>query len=180
MDSVPQNVWTGLHRAGWRVHTVAFVLDAAPSLKGSQPRGWPQQLTWDNTDAVHLPKFRKVVVAEKLRTRTGEVFPSLRVEGNLRHEVGHAFDMLSEGSSGFRSSSAQFLKAFRQDWSAVQSDDRTALTYYSQSHKAGPQETFAEAFAIHLGGGSDPKNRKRFLGAFPSVLEYVRSAVDDY
>lgn len=178
--SVPAPIWKSLHRAGWRLQAVQFVVDADPSLKRMRPRGWPKNMTWENTDAAHLPRSRRLIIAEKLRSTTGEVLPSRRVEGNLRHEVGHAFDMLLGQSERFRSSSISFLAAYQRDWDRLPAQRRRMLAYYSQAKAAGPQEAFAEAFAIHLGGGSDPNLGPQFTTAFPSVMDFVVATIKNY
>ena len=52
--TIPASVWNGLLKNGWRVRVAKFVVDAAPSLRGAQPRGWPSDMTWEHTDAVHV------------------------------------------------------------------------------------------------------------------------------
>ena len=69
VQSIPTHVWQGLASAGWQICTAEFVVDAVPSLKGVHPRGWPRGMTWENADAVHLPKRRMLVIAEKLHNR---------------------------------------------------------------------------------------------------------------
>ena len=179
--SIPENVWAGLLSAGWRLSVAEFVVDAEPTLKHKRPRGWPRAMTWENTDAVHLPNTRHLIIAEKLRTVAGKVVFSRRVEGNLRHEVGHAFDMLTGRKHSFLSSSSAFLVEYRRDWYRLSKIRRANLAYYSQSKNvAGPQEAFAEAFAIHLGGGSDLDQRQKFVDSFPSVMKFVRMTVESY
>jgi hypothetical protein len=138
-------------------------------------------LSWENTDAVHLPKTKQLIIAEKLRNRRGKPWSSPRVEGNLRHETGHAFDMLVGGQSTFQSSSAAFARAYRADLERARSGQfRRQLAYFTQATSAGPQEAFAEAFAIQYGGGSDPQNEQDFLTAFPRVVRFVRTVVENY
>ncbi len=59
-------------------------------------------------------------------------------------------------------------------------DQRVSLAYYTQARAAGRQEAFAEAFAIHLGGGSDAPHREAFRRGFPRVLAYLRDLLRDY
>lgn len=177
--SVPEQVWRGLEQAGWRLRLAEFVTDAAPSLRGEHPRGWPAGMTWENTDAVHLPERRMLIFAEKRRDRDGGVVASHRVEGVIRHETGHAFDRAS-GGGGFRSASAAFLRAYADDASRIPGDRRRQLTYYLQRGDAGRQETFAEAFAVLLGGGSDAPHRADFVRSFPRVLRYVRQTIVEF
>lgn len=176
--SVPPQVWKTLDDAGWRVQLAEFVVDAAPSLRGVRPTGWPRHLTWDNSDAIHLPTSKLLVLAEKRRNRDGEVVASSRVAGVLRHEIGHAFDMASAGSKQNLSASQQFVQAYQQDVSRIVQADRARFTYYLQDSRSGLQETFAEAFAVALGGGSSDIEPTAFEASFPRVMSYTRRAIE--
>ncbi len=175
--AVPGHVWRRVRRSGWRVGVAEFVVDAAPGLSGVHPRGWPRQATWDNTDAIHLPHSRLLVLAEKRRTYAGQVVDTNRAAGVLRHELGHAFDMTSGGRYRFRSSVPQFVARYRRDVAALDAGQQRELAYYLQSRSAGRQEAFAEAFAIVLGGGSDVTRRPEFERGFPEVMDYLREAL---
>jgi hypothetical protein len=172
--SVPPVVWSQLRREGWSVQLAEYVTDAVPALRGRQPRGWPLGTTWDNTEAVHLPQQRLLVLAEKRRDASGQSVISGRHAGVFRHEVGHAYDAAA-GQGRAISSSPDFLDAYIADCDALADEDATELSYYMQGADAGRQEAFAEAFAILLGGGSDKKNARRFQQCFPNVVRYVES-----
>lgn len=179
-SSVPDGIWEIVTRAGWRVRLAEFVADAAPELKDDHPRGWPPETTWNQTDAINLPRSRTLVLAEKRVRRNGQVVLSGRVEGVLRHELGHAFDMVCGGQYRYGSSSPEFLRAYSQDVQSLKQPRRDAMNYYLQSSKAGRQETFAEAFAFVLGGGSDVTRQQEFAESFPAVLEYLRQEISRY
>jgi hypothetical protein len=175
--TLPEGVWRSLWQAGWRVQLAEFVTDAAPALTGERPRGWPSGLTWENTDAVNLPSRRLVVVAEKRRNRQGEVVPAERIEGVFRHELGHAYDRAAGGKLRFRSAHPEFMAAYASDQRSLAHAERSPLAYYLQGDAAGRQEAFAEAFAIVLGGGSDPLKRDAFIRAFPRVMAHLESTL---
>lgn len=179
-SSVPEGIWEIVTRAGWRVRLAEFVVDAAPELKDDHPRGWPPESTWNQTDAINLPRTRTLVLAEKRVRRNGQVVFSGRVEGVLRHELGHAFDMVCGGSYRYGSSTPGFLQAYAQDVQSLEQSRRASMKYYLQSSKAGRQETFAEAFAFVLGGGSDVTRQQEFAESFPAVLEYLRKEISRY
>ncbi|MGE0757149.1 MAG: hypothetical protein AB7F89_14535 [Pirellulaceae bacterium] len=178
--SVPSHVWYAVMDAGWRVYLAEQVVDAVPALRGVAPRGWPAGTLWDNTDAVHLPASKQLVVAEKRRNRRGEVVSCTRVAGVLRHELGHAFDMVAGQDGHFRSASADFLAAYHGDVAEMTAVRREKLQYYLQPQDAGRQETFAEAFGIVLGGGSDPDHREVFTTGFTRSLKLVRDAIGEH
>jgi len=175
--SVPPQVWKTLDEAGWRVQLAEFIVDAAPSLRGVRPPGWPRHLTWDNSDAIHLPTAKLLVVAEKRRNRAGDIVASSRVAGVLRHEIGHAFDMAAGGRSQNLSGSHQFVQAYQQDISRIAPVDRGSLAYYLQDSRSGLLETFAEAFAVVLGGGSSDIEPAEFETHFPRVMAYTRDVI---
>ncbi|HUG68338.1 MAG TPA: hypothetical protein VMM76_11335 [Pirellulaceae bacterium] len=175
--SVPPRVWKTLEDAGWRVQLAEFVVDAAPSLRGVRPNGWPRHLTWDNSDAIHLPTAKLLVVAEKRRDRNGEIVASSRVAGVLRHEIGHAFDMAASRRGQSLSASPQFMEAYRHDMSRIPHADRDLLAYYLQTGQSGSQETFAEAFAVALGGGSSDMEPAVFEASFPRVMAFARASI---
>lgn len=179
-QSIPWPVRQALVQNGWRVELVEYVTEAAPQLRGIRPRGWPEGMTWENTEAVHLPEDRLLILAEKRRTRRGVVVSSHRIEGTVRHELGHAFDLMVGGLNHFHSSDIRFVQAWQLDASQVSVNDREPLAYYLQANAPGRQEVFAEVFAVALGGGSDSPNRRRLECAFPESLALVRQLLADF
>jgi hypothetical protein len=177
--ALPEGVRRALGEAGWRVQLAEFVVDAAPSLTGERPRGWPSGLTWENTDAVNLPQRRLVIVAEKRRNRQGEVVSADRIEGVFRHELGHAYDSAAGGKLACQSSHPEFMAAYESDLQGIGPDRRGELEYYLQGSAAGRQEAYAEAFAVLLGGGSDPAKRETFIQAFPRVMHCLERSLAD-
>jgi hypothetical protein len=177
--ALPDGVRRALAEAGWRVQLAEFVVDAAPSLTGERPRGWPTGLTWENTDAVNLPQRRLVIVAEKRRNRQGEVVSADRMEGVFRHELGHAYDSAAGGRLACQSSHPEFMAAYESDLQGIAPDRRGELEYYLQGRAAGRQEAYAEAFAVLLGGGSDPAKREAFIAAFPRVMQFLERSLSD-
>lgn len=173
-------MWDVLKQAGWQVRLARFVVDADPSLRGNQPRGWPAGMTWEHTDGVHLANRRLLVFAEQRLDKRGQVVTNSRVEGVMRHEIGHAVDVAFGGQRGYASSRPEFVTAYARDVANLRADDHRALAYYLQDHTAGRQEAFAEAFAMLLGGGSDPTQAERFERAFPNVLSLVRRFIEKH
>lgn len=178
--SIPDKIWSGLRQGGWQIKTCKLLVDVIPSLAGEQPRGWPDKSSWENTDAVYLPKLRLLVVAENRKSNSGDFVTNQRVAGTLRHELGHAFDMLSAHQESYRSSEFGFLTAYESDVNQLNANDHQTLRYYLQKGQAGQQEAFAEAFGILLGGGSDQQMHNRFVEQFPHVMNYVDAAIKQY
>jgi len=178
--SIPDNVWQGLKRRGWRFMAAPFVTDAAPSLLKQQPRGWPAGATWRNTDGVHLPTRRWLVFAQQRQDYQGRVVAASRVGGVVRHETGHAFDMATATSARFHSLEAEFTAAYARDVQRLSEEQRQDFQYFLRDSKAGRQEAFAEAFAVHLGGGSDTARSEQFRQSFPRVMKHVRRLIAEF
>jgi len=174
--AIPDGVWQELKDGGWEVRVATFVVDAAPSLRGVHPRGWPVGATWEQTDAVHLPSQRLLVFAEKRRDSDGRIVQNSRVSNVIRHEVGHAFDR-AIGEKTYQSSDREFVAAYYRDVSRIPASEHEVLSYYLQKGSGGRQEAFAEAFAIQLGGGSDSKQQALFLKRFPNVVAHVKNEI---
>ncbi len=170
-DTIPRPVGELLAQAGWRFQLSEFLVDAVPALKHEHPRGWPTWMTWQNVDGVYLPRDQVLVFAEKRRNKKGDVVACTRLGGVMRHEIGHAFDMLAGGSGRHFSSRPEFQNAYQRDIKHMPRATSDTLVYYLQNASAGRQEAFAEAFAIALGGGSDEANGQLFEGSFPAVMK---------
>jgi hypothetical protein len=175
--ALPSGFRDDLRRNGWQVQLAEFVVDAAPNLAEQAPRGWPSGMSWRQSDAVHLPGERRLIVAEKRLTAAGTVVSASRTAGVLRHELGHAYDVAHGGRYGTLSASPAFLAAYQGDLAQFPATERDRLAYYLQAGPAGRQETFAEAVALALGGGSDDANAAEFAQRFPSVLKFAAHCI---
>lgn len=178
IQTIPQPVQQLIGTAGWRIQLSEFVVDAQPELARDRPRGWPAYATWQNTDAVHFPVERLLVLAEKRRNSQGRIVETSRIGGVLRHELGHAFDMALGMPGLFRSSSEEFERAYTKDVDHIRAENGKELDYYLQRANAGRQEAFAEAFGIILGGGSDVTREQQFRASFPHVLQFVQHELE--
>ena len=125
--TVPAHIWLAVTKAGWQIRMAEFVVDAEPTLIHDRPRGWPDDMTWQNTDAIHFPQERLLVLAEKRRNRKGQIVAASRVAGVLRHELGHAFDMAADGGQGFRSAAPAFQSAYLADMKRMSPDGAEKL-----------------------------------------------------
>lgn len=178
ISSIPAGVWRTIRDAAWQIRIARFVTDAAPQLRDVSPRGWPAGSGWDNVDGANVPELRSLVFAEQRRDRRGQLHNARRVAGVVRHETGHALDLAARQCGTLSSAHPAFVAAYNQDSAAMGDQLRRHLTYYLQPRAAGRQETFAEAFAIVLGGGSDESLRPQFVRAFPAVMQTMRRFID--
>jgi hypothetical protein len=162
-------VQSTLDACGVRVEVVRRVIDARPHLAGVRPRGWPAGLSYENADACY--DGGAVIVAEvHADYGTGQEVPSSRVAGVTRHELGHAVDEVY----GNFSHDAVFRAAYDADVADILANNTPVDPYYLQAGDAGPEETFAEAFAQTYGGGIDPIT-PNFLGAFARTVLAIRN-----
>jgi hypothetical protein len=130
---------------------------------------------------VHLPQRKTILVAQWRRSSQGQRVVTNRLPGALWHELGHAWDMYARTESAskpsvllFSSQHPEFLKAYRADVAGWNSETRKLLAYYLQEGPAGPQEVFAEWFALLLGEGSDRNATFLFQTQFPRVSAAMR------
>ena len=175
LDALPDTVVAKLNEANVIVATGSRVTEVFPDLKGVHPRGWPSGTTWDSADGLfrHGTDRHFVNVSETYRPVGSRQFaPSPRVEGVLRHELGHAVDR----AFGFVSRTPEFDAAYRADRRAIPADARRALGYYLQKGAAGPSEAFAEVFGELHGGGAGG-SWQRMLERFPNVAAHIRKLI---
>jgi hypothetical protein len=143
------------------------ITDAMPDLAGVQPRGWPEESTWDQVVGVYNPASKSLVVGTiekdgKRKVPEAGEGPNPHGSSDLfGHEAGHAFD---DAKPGGKSANSAFLKARAAD---VKNQDMLGGVDggeddYFMSEKEGgantagaTSETFAESFAMHF--GSTPK-----------------------
>ena len=140
------------------------ITDAMPDLAGVQPRGWPEESTWDQVVGVYNPASKSLVVGtietEDGKRKVPEAGEGPNPHGSsdlFGHEAGHAFD---DAKPGGKSSNAAFLKARKAD---VKNQDMLGGVdggeddYFMTEAEGGANtagatsETFAESFAMHFG-----------------------------
>ncbi len=85
---------------------------------------------------------------------------------------------MATGTGRLRSASPAFRRAFALDVKTMPARLRTQLDYFLQTGDGGPQEAFAEAFAVVLGGGSATSLQREFKAAFPRVLTWMERALE--
>ena len=176
-DSIPNGLWKQVDDAGWSIQLAEFVVDAAPFLRGRHPRGWPEGTGWEQTDGVHLPQYRWIIIAEKRQTTRGDIVEANRVAGVLRHELGHAVDTI-RGSNGKQlTESTEFRRCYSEDIERMAPAVRSQLAYYLQAAPSGPREAFAELFANRFGGGSDRDNLETLNSAFPMTRKLLQKTI---
>ena len=131
------------------------VLDTIRSL------GVQQVIVLGGPDAV-APAVEAAIAGTGLSTR--------RVAGATRHEVGHAADEVY----GNFSQDPAFRAAYNADVADIRANNTPVDPYYLQAGDAGPEETFAEAFAQTYGGGIDSIT-PNFLAAFSRTALAIRN-----
>lgn len=194
-NGFPPEIRQLLDDQGVRVVAARKLSDAFPELQNVRPRGWTEGSTWDNADGVFNNKDRAAVVAKKFRafdiSPEGQVASSSfkasdRVEGVLRHEVGHAVD----DSLGRYSMTPEFRQAYAKDIANLpetvtingqQLETKKLFQYFLQPETpgAGESEAFAEIFAAkNGGGGSAHLTLDAFHQAFPETTKAIESRLD--
>ena len=153
------------------------VTDAIPDLKGVQPRGWPDGMTWDNVPGLYSPSDKTIVLGTMA---TGTDGKDRKVPGpgegpiqhgafdlaghEAGHEAGHGFDF--SGGSPHKSRGAKFRSARKKDIRALAKKKTDLGAYFMQAGAAGPEETFAESCARFFGGDATLAAEWKNLHAF--------------
>jgi hypothetical protein len=119
------------------------VTDYLTELRGVQPRGWPNGLTWDSVPGLFYLQTNEVVLAVVGHgTPAGPHIPATG-EGQgsanvILHETAHGLDMA--GGTPFVSANPTFVAARNRDLDKL-------TPYERQPSPAGEEETFAESAA---------------------------------
>lgn len=175
--AVPPAVLKVLADSNYRYVVADCVTNALPSLRGARPRGWPSNTTWDNADGIQYEKERVIAIAEYARDSRGQLSRGSRMPGVLRHETGHALDVAMADGGRLFSQSDAFKAAYERDVRNISTSDRKALGYFLQSGDRGRSETFADCFALLIGGPVNARDHETLKRAFPEVLKFIDEAI---
>jgi hypothetical protein len=174
IEGIPESVRKLLLDAGCKIVAADTVTAALPELKNQRPRGWPPNMTWDHADGIQVWSKRTIAIAER-RMSDDVLKKSVRAAGVLRHEVGHAIDQIiaDKRQGDYFCDSPAFQIAFERDLRTISADDRKVLQYHLQNGHAGRSETFADVFALQIGGPCNEEDRDPLTRAFPEVGKLV-------
>ena len=177
LAAIPPAVLKILADSKYRYVVADRLTNAIPSLKGARPPGWPSNTTWDNAEGFQYEKDRVIAIAEYARDSRGQFLRDARMPGVLRHETGHALDVaLADGGQLFSRSNA-FKVAYERDVQNIKANDRKMLGYFLQSGDRGRSETFADCFALLMGGPVNESDRDTLERAFPDVLNLIEKTI---
>ncbi len=146
------------------------ITDAYSDLKGVQPRGWPEDMSWDDVPGMYSPSDKAVVLGTMASGKDRKV-PGPG-EGTIKHgafdlaghEAGHGFDF--SGGTPNKNSNAGFRKARADDIKRLAKHGNDLGSYFMQAGGAGFEETFAESCARFFGGDSSMAADWTALAAF--------------
>ena len=134
LDLVPPDMLTEYAEAGgtMTVGTKSYGAEY-PGLTG-HPRGWGSDKTWDDVPGAFDPATDRAFAGD--RAEHGSTSIAL-------HELGHGMD--------HKLGTPSYDSAFVTAWSNMKDNWRPLAPYYRQESKgAGREETWAEAFALHM------------------------------
>lgn len=161
-----------IEKDGAKLVPARRLTDALPELKGEKPRGWPPGSTWDSVDGAFSPDKKLIVVAEDVEQPNGQWQKSNRTADITRHEAGHAAD----AALNYFSATPEFGKAYDDDKAKISAPDQKTLSYFLQSGKSGPEETFAEGIASSEGGSTSGATFDRnFAGSIAVIKNRVQA-----
>lgn len=155
LAQLPTSLLQKISDSGYRLRFGAVLLELRPDLKGKTPRGWPPGSTFEQVDGLHDPDQQQICIFEYFKpdlTATRYV-KNVRASGVFRHEIGHLLDRLLGGLSDQN----WFRIAYEYDLNQLLTQDSLfeECDYYVQDGVGGRKETFAELFAILVGGGAE-------------------------
>ncbi len=155
------------------------VTDYLTELRGVQPTGWPDGMTWDNVPGT-FSSFNNEVVIAVVSSEGGGYHVPVTGEGHaaynlVLHETTHSLDW--NGGERRRSiNDKQFLAARDADFSSLSA-------YEQQDGRWGIQETYAESAARYFGGNPNDATQHPNLHAYwdgpgQTALQVWRSTTD--
>lgn len=180
LAGIPDPVRVAVMAAGYELRIAPQLTDVLPRLAGKHPRGHEAGTIWENLDGGLFARERLIVIASSALEDGGYVVTGTARAGQLlRHEYGHAWDLIARLSD-----TQEFIAAYDKDavvlhaWLSrdIPTDALEQLGYLLQSGKAGRQEAFAEIFAHLHGGGT--ASRIDALQAFPNAARVVGSMLE--
>jgi len=184
LAEIPDPVRVAVMAAGYELRIAPRLTDVLPRLAGIRPRGYLAGETWDQADGGLFGKERVIVIAETaLESVSGTYIATGTVRAGqlLRHEYGHAWDLISRLSN-----TQQFISAYESDAAVLRGwlsrtdvmppDAIEQLGYMLQSGQAGRQEAFAEIFAYLHGGGT--ASHIDALQSFPEATKVVNAMLE--
>lgn len=150
LATVPTEILSLMQKRGIRVVACRdSVTDHLTHLRGVTPRGWPAGSTWDRVPGCYEPGRKEVVVGTRGNAAGQREVPH---DGHghgaaslTLHELAHALDYTNAGGH-FSVRDAGFQSAYARDLARLTVD----APYLAQSPPAGPEEAFAETWAMFL------------------------------
>lgn len=155
IEQLPLSVLRMLKHKKGRITILPSTVESDYRMQNVRPRGYDSGSTWKNNSAycrgnnVYISQYR-------LNSSTGNYDTTDTEVGSVRHEVGHAIDYCL----GYVSQKEKFRHAYRLEAAQVPRQHRGRLSYYLQSGRGGPSETFAELCCAKFGGETDEWSKK--------------------
>jgi hypothetical protein len=165
---IPHGVRKMLDNNNFSLVTADKYTDAEVHEKDRRPEGYDKGDTGANKPAGFNFRWNVATIAEHPDSdRQGTV------NGVVKHEVGHAFDLALKGYSD----RDEFSAAYKRDLAKIGPEDRKTLDYYIQPKDGNGQiETFAELFCKQVGGQNDPIELEKY---FPESAALVKKKIKE-
>jgi hypothetical protein len=174
VQTLPAALRTRVANAGWQIELVRLVVDRVPALRRRKPTGWPKSSGWENADAVHLPNQKRILIATHRFDRKGKLVEANRIAAVVRHELGHAIDIVLGVNGTCYSATDAYIAAHTTDCGRIDAAKKTRLAYYTRpGSRAARQESFAELIAMQYGGGTEGPLADDLLACLPNCSELI-------
>lgn len=205
IQSITPEVSQALNSAGWKIQVGKFLNEIAPYWKNTTPRGgdsWEtadhrSAVTWDSK--IYMSEYQWVPrptgpskfansrlfsiiapVEPPIYSNKGKLFVKSLPAYTVRHEAGHAFDILLHRLSNTK----EFIEAYQRDLELMTPTQKQEVYYFIQPDaqgnptKGGLREALADAFATLWGGGCNEV--AHFLQRFPNVCQYAAMQLEAF
>lgn len=180
INSLTPETRAALEKDGVEIVVTDKLTSVRPDLKGKEPYNQPGA-KYENLDAFMLTDSKTnkktIVIAETRENRAGKTVPNDRVEGVVKHEVGHALD----ASLGDFSQKPEFAEAHRKDTANLNPSDKNLFNYLVGSPDGdGKKEAFADVWGALNGASANPEDSKKVLEKFPNSAKLIKEKLGKF
>lgn len=170
LADLPPSIKRELMLQGVTIVVTPTVLEALPDLEGQSPRGYRYHDNFNYSGALYWPVTKTVYVAERVPW-SDDPDVKMRYSATVLHEIGHAVDYQTKATL-----SLEYMQAYKTDCQHISNSDRATFSYYTTGDEQGPQEMFAELFAIACCPPAEIRSDSRGMEkVFPRCFNYVKS-----
>lgn len=173
LQTIPPRIKRELKDFGCVVLICPTVNEAKPDSVHDKPRGYKHGGGQDNVPGMYSPSTKTLYIAERASWQNSPPQINSWVRETVLHELGHAYDFCKHNLS----SGPAFTEAYAQDTRGMTNSQRNEFDYFVQEGKAGPEELFAELFALCQTDETQKRKVDSFAKAFPHCHTFMENTL---